>query len=74
MSLPWSAVITPNFRSFISSTALTPNLVARILSNAVGVMTALQGSDIVEVELYEVVGGLKTVNPELFEIAEVFFG
>jgi len=39
-----------------------------------GVMTALQGSDIVEVELYEVVGGLKTVNPELFEIAEVFFG
>ncbi len=39
-----------------------------------GVMTALQGSEIVEVELSEVVGGLKTVNPELFEIAEVFFG
>ncbi len=39
-----------------------------------GVMTALQGNDIVDVELYEVVGGLKTVNPELFEIAEVFFG
>jgi len=39
-----------------------------------GVMTALQGSEIVEVDLYEVVGGLKTVNPELFEIAEVFFG
>ncbi|CUS81596.1 6-phosphofructokinase 1 [Candidatus Kryptobacter tengchongensis] len=39
-----------------------------------GVMTALQGNEITEVELYEVVGGLKTVNPELFEIAEVFFG
>ncbi|CUT02180.1 6-phosphofructokinase [Candidatus Chrysopegis kryptomonas] len=39
-----------------------------------GVMTALQGNEIVDVELYEVVGGLKTVNPELFEIAEVFFG
>jgi 6-phosphofructokinase 1 len=39
-----------------------------------GVMTALQGNDITEVELSEVVGGLKTVNPELFEIAEVFFG
>jgi len=39
-----------------------------------GVMTALQGNTVIEVELYEVVGGLKTVNPELFEIAEVFFG
>lgn len=39
-----------------------------------GVMTALQGDDIIEVDLSEVVGGLKTVNPELFEMAEVFFG
>mgnify|MGYP001772944945 FL=1 len=39
-----------------------------------GVMTALHGNDVVDVELYEVVGGLKTVNLELFEIAEVFFG
>ncbi len=39
-----------------------------------GFMTALHGNDIVEVELYEVVGGLKTVDPDLFEIAEVFFG
>ncbi|MEN3039803.1 MAG: 6-phosphofructokinase, partial [Candidatus Kryptonium sp.] len=39
-----------------------------------GVMTALHGNEITDVELYEVVGGLKTVDPELFEIAEVFFG
>lgn len=39
-----------------------------------GVITALQGNDVIEVELSEVVGGLKTVNPELFEVAEVFFG
>lgn len=39
-----------------------------------GVMTALHGNEITEVNLFEVVGGLKTVDIDLFETAEVFFG
>jgi phosphofructokinase-like protein len=39
-----------------------------------GFMTSIQGNNITEVELSEVVGGLKKVEIELFEIAEVFFG
>ena len=39
-----------------------------------GKMVALQGTDIVRVPLSEGVGTLKTVNDELYETAEVFFG
>ncbi|MDP9224610.1 MAG: 6-phosphofructokinase [Actinomycetota bacterium] len=39
-----------------------------------GKMVALQGADIVRVPLSEAVGTLKTVSPDLYESAEVFFG
>jgi phosphofructokinase-like protein len=39
-----------------------------------GVMVALRGTEIVRVPLSEAVGELKTLDPELFETAEVFFG
>ena len=39
-----------------------------------GYLTALQGNKIVPVPLKEIAGKRKTVNPELYEIANVFFG
>ena len=39
-----------------------------------GVMVALRGTDIVRVPLAEATGELKTVSPELYAEAEVFFG
>jgi 6-phosphofructokinase 1 len=37
-------------------------------------MVALKGNTIVSVPLAEAVATLKTVPPELFEVAETFFG
>lgn len=39
-----------------------------------GYLTALQGNKIVPVPLKEIAGKRKTVDPELYEIANVFFG
>jgi 6-phosphofructokinase len=39
-----------------------------------GKMVALRGTDIVRVPIGEAVTELKTVDPELYETAEVFFG
>jgi phosphofructokinase-like protein len=39
-----------------------------------GKMVALQGTNIVRVPISEAVGELKTLDPELYETAEVFFG
>ncbi len=39
-----------------------------------GKMVALQGNNIVRVPLREAVGTLKTLDPALYEVAEVFFG
>jgi 6-phosphofructokinase 1 len=39
-----------------------------------GMMAALQGDDIKAVSLAEATGTLKTVDPKLYEVAEVFFG
>ncbi|MHB8511175.1 MAG: 6-phosphofructokinase [Actinomycetota bacterium] len=39
-----------------------------------GNMVAIQGNKIVRVPLSEGVGTLKTVDPEIFKVAEVFFG
>lgn len=39
-----------------------------------GTMVALQGTDIVRVPISEGVGTLKTLDPKLYETAEVFFG
>lgn len=45
-----------------------------VKDGAWGQMTALRGTDIVLVPLAEAVGTLKTVPPELYAEAEVFFG
>jgi 6-phosphofructokinase 1 len=37
-------------------------------------MVALQGTRIVRVPIADAVGTLKTLDPELYETAEVFFG
>jgi hypothetical protein len=37
-------------------------------------MAALRGAEIIDVPIDEAVGTLKTVSPELFADAEVFFG
>jgi hypothetical protein len=37
-------------------------------------MVALRGDKITQIELKEVIGKRKKVNPELLEVAEVFFG
>jgi ATP-dependent phosphofructokinase / diphosphate-dependent phosphofructokinase len=42
--------------------------------NGFGQMVALQSGSIVRVSLAEAVGELKTVDPELVDVAEVFFG
>lgn len=39
-----------------------------------GIMVAIQGTKITRVPLSEAVGTLKTVDPELYSVAEVFFG
>ena len=39
-----------------------------------GRMAALRGADIIDIPIDEAVGTLKTVSPELFSDAEVFFG
>jgi ATP-dependent phosphofructokinase / diphosphate-dependent phosphofructokinase len=38
-----------------------------------GRMVAIRGFSIVDVPIAEAVGGLKTVGPELYELAKVFF-
>ena len=48
--------------------------VAAVRDNEFGTMVALRGTDIVRVPLSEGTGELKTVTPELYAEAEVFFG
>jgi ATP-dependent phosphofructokinase / diphosphate-dependent phosphofructokinase len=48
--------------------------IAAVHDGDYGTMTALRGTDIVRVPLIEGTGELKTVKPELYAEAEVFFG
>jgi len=45
-----------------------------IKNNEFGKMVALKGNKIVSVNLEEAVAKLKTVDLELYDIAEIFFG
>ena len=58
----------------ILATRLGVSAVEYISEKRFGVMAGVKGSEIVPVELSEVAGGLKMVDIELFEVAEVFFG
>ena len=65
----------------------TPTAFDRVLATRFGIaaidavhegatdeMVALQAGEIVRVPLADAVGTLKTVDPELYELAETFFG
>ena len=45
-----------------------------ICTEAIGNMVSLQGNKIVAVPPAEAVAEIKTVDPELYDIAKVFFG
>ena len=45
-----------------------------VVTGEFGKMAALKGNHIVSVELAEATRSLKTVDPEFFEVAQVFFG
>jgi 6-phosphofructokinase 1 len=44
------------------------------LSGKSGVMVALRGTQIVPVPLQEAVASLRTVPPDLYRLASIFFG
>lgn len=48
--------------------------VEMVIEKRFGMMASLQGNDVVEVSLEDAVGKLKTVDMELYKIAETFFG
>lgn len=56
------------------ATRLGVGAIDMVHSGQYGKMVALVGNEIVPVELSEAVAKLKTVQPELYEIAKVFFG
>jgi len=45
-----------------------------IKENKYGEMTALKGNKIISIPLEEVADGIKTVNPNIYKVAEKFFG
>lgn len=45
-----------------------------VLAGQFGSMVSLQGNKIVAVPIEQAIGSLKTVDPELYEIAKIFFG
>ena len=49
-------------------------IVSPICTKAIGNMVSLQGNKIVAVSPAEAVSEIKTVDPELYDIAKVFFG
>jgi len=82
----WEAAHTAGAMS-LEALLGTPTAFDRILATRFGVeaidavhagdgdvMVALQAGEINRVPLIDAVGVLKTVPPELFEVAEVFFG
>jgi 6-phosphofructokinase 1 len=45
-----------------------------IIAGEFGKMASLRGNKVVSVDLEEATSGIKKVDPELFRVAEVFFG
>lgn len=65
---------TPTAHDRILATRYGIKAVELVLKKDFGKMVALQGNQIVAVELKEAVKEIKTVDPEIFSIAETFFG
>lgn len=65
---------TPTAFDRVLGTKLGLAAVDLVHEDKFGFMVGIQGNRIVSVSLKDVVGRRKTVNPELYEIATVFFG
>jgi len=65
---------TPTAYDRVLATRLGVKAVDMVVAGECGNMAALKGSDIVPVSLEEVIKGRKSVNMELYDIAQVFFG
>ena len=65
---------TPTAYDRVLATRLGVKAVDMVVAGESGNMAALKGSDIVPVSLEEVIKGRKSVNMELYDIAQVFFG
>jgi 6-phosphofructokinase 1 len=65
---------TPTAFDRVLATRFGVAAIDAVHDSAFGQMVALQAGSIVRVELAEAVGELKTVDPELVGVAEVFFG
>jgi ATP-dependent phosphofructokinase / diphosphate-dependent phosphofructokinase len=65
---------TPTAFDRVLATRLGVAAIDAVHRGEFGVMVALRGQDIVTVPIEEATAELKTVDPKLYEVAEVFFG
>lgn len=65
---------TPTAFDRVLATRFGVKAVEMAIDGKFGMMASLQGNKITEVPLEEVIGKLKTVDMNLYEIAEIFFG
>jgi 6-phosphofructokinase 1 len=65
---------TPTAYDRVLATRFGVAAIDAVHAGAWGTMVALQGGSVVRVSLEEAVGTLKLVDPELYEVAQVFFG
>jgi phosphofructokinase-like protein len=65
---------TPTAFDRILATRYGVHAIDLVHQSQFGKMVALRGDKITQIELKEVIGKRKKVNPELLEVAEVFFG
>jgi 6-phosphofructokinase 1 len=64
---------TPTAFDRVLATRFGVAAIDAVHDGAFGSMVALQGGSIVRIPLAEAVGELKLVDPELYEVASVFF-
>ena len=65
---------TPTAFDRVLATRLGIAAIDAVHDGVFGVMVALRGQDIVTVPIAEATSELKTVDPKIYEVAEVFFG
>jgi 6-phosphofructokinase 1 len=65
---------TPTAYDRVLATRFGVKAVDMIIAGEFGKMASLRGNKVVSVDLEEATSGIKKVDPELFKVAEVFFG
>jgi 6-phosphofructokinase 1 len=65
---------TPTAFDRVLATRFGIKAVDMLLNKESGKMVCLKGNNIESVDLKEVTSGAKTISPDLYEIAELFFG